>query len=703
MMSSLRLIQVLVLHSVGLAASAFSPIAVGFSHNQIPQEQREQQESRLFAHIPAGFKIKTTKSRVDAWWQPDFPNPADFRFNYHNLLTQTLAGQGIAAIQVPKTVAIVGGGAAGMTAARELHKCGFSVTIYEASDRIGGRLYTRGNPDGDTKASMELGAMRMPFFGDICPNEDGYAEGVRNSILEYYLLTEPREIYGNNAGAWLTRFPNPGQTEDAIVAGTGIYVNRGLGTKPDTEPFSNPQLIMWRDEESPENPDLETIQKCVTNFTDSWERAISPVYAGDDAESGSGKWEKAWNKIATFYDNMTFHDLALAEKIDLTNIDITSDDFHGDLGGIGMNSAQCKLLYTIGIGDGSWGAFYSISALWFLRCTIFGFNHELQTVEGYTRAETLFPFYKAEGIVDDASNPLCGPLYEGIQGLVEYLFYVPPSPDVPSLYLSEKAKLYTKTSVNEIKRTDAGVEVTDSIGNTKGYDFAIVTTTNPVAQISIKFTNFDETQLPQIKRTAAKTQHFISSCKLFFPLRTKYWKHEGNKIPQVLVTDTYVQDVYALEWNTKPDDDAGVILASYTWEDDAQKFLPFQADELSKLVLSKLSDITTLTTGQDITNYIDESKPVMFQWITQPTYIGCSKLYRAYSLTDDRRDLAYNQNHGKASHLYFCGENYGVEGGWTEPALRSALDAVIQINKNIESTFLNDVDSKYPKWPSTWV
>ena len=462
MMSSLRLIQVLVLHSVGLAASAFSPIAVGFSHYQIPQQQREQQESRLFAHIPAGFKIKTTKSRVDAWWQPDFPNPADFRFNYHNLLTQTLAGQGIAAIHVPKTVAIVGGGAAGMTAARELHKCGFSVTIYEASDRIGGRLFTRGNPDGDTKASMELGAMRMPFFGDICPNEDGYAEGVRNSILEYYLLTEPREIYGNNAGAWLTRFPNPGQTEDAIVAGTGIYVNRGLGTKPDTEPFSNPQLIMWPDEESPENLDLETIQKCVTNFTDSWERAISPVYAGDDAESGSGKWEKAWNKIATFYDNMTFHDLALAEKIDLTNIDITSDDFHGDLGGIGMNSAQSKLLYTIGIGDGSWGAFYSISALWFLRCTIFGFNHELQTVEGYTRAETLFPFYKAEGIVDDASNPLCGPLYEGIQGLVEYLFYVPPSPDVPSLYLSEKAKLYTNTSVNEIKRTDAGVEVTDS-------------------------------------------------------------------------------------------------------------------------------------------------------------------------------------------------------------------------------------------------
>ena len=59
-------------------------------------------------------------------------------------------------------VGIIGGGAAGLSAAFELRKLGFDITIFEASeDRIGGRVYTY-YFDEDKKYYGELGAMRIP-------------------------------------------------------------------------------------------------------------------------------------------------------------------------------------------------------------------------------------------------------------------------------------------------------------------------------------------------------------------------------------------------------------------------------------------------------------------------------------------------------------------------------------------------------------
>lgn len=59
------------------------------------------------------------------------------------------------------TVAIIGAGAAGLSAAYELARVGVMPLVYEASDRIGGRMYSYRFP-GDPRAIAELGAMRFP-------------------------------------------------------------------------------------------------------------------------------------------------------------------------------------------------------------------------------------------------------------------------------------------------------------------------------------------------------------------------------------------------------------------------------------------------------------------------------------------------------------------------------------------------------------
>jgi monoamine oxidase len=59
-----------------------------------------------------------------------------------------------------RTVCIVGGGIAGLTAAYELAKLNFKVTVLEATGRWGGRIFTHYFSDG---TYGEIGAMRIPL------------------------------------------------------------------------------------------------------------------------------------------------------------------------------------------------------------------------------------------------------------------------------------------------------------------------------------------------------------------------------------------------------------------------------------------------------------------------------------------------------------------------------------------------------------
>uniref|UniRef100_A0A3B5LJ60 L-amino-acid oxidase n=1 Tax=Xiphophorus couchianus TaxID=32473 RepID=A0A3B5LJ60_9TELE len=109
--------------------------------------------------------------------------------DYRELLD--IVTDGLPAARMPQHVAVIGGGMAGLTAAKVLEDAGHKVTIIEASERIGGRVETFRNRREGWYA--EMGAMRIPSFHKILLSFISKLKIPLNSFIQddintYYLV-----------------------------------------------------------------------------------------------------------------------------------------------------------------------------------------------------------------------------------------------------------------------------------------------------------------------------------------------------------------------------------------------------------------------------------------------------------------------------------------------------------------------------------
>jgi tryptophan 2-monooxygenase len=627
-------------------------------------------------------KIDLTRVRLAAPaspWLWSWPNTADYNFNYYNLLA--LAGDGgIGSNPNPNfRIAVIGGGVAGLTAARELYRSGYAnIDIYEATNRLGGRTFSV--PANGQQTCFELGAMRLPFFN-----------------------TDPNVLPGNNSAlAWYTTeygisfqpFPDPGSS----VANTGIYLNDGFGPVHVPAPGQKPELLLWITQglNPPPPPPTAALQAIydrwnafATMFTD----VVAPAY-------GTDGWTDLWHAIVENYWEINFRDFAY-----LPVRSAYDPSQPGNFGGLGLTQDQAQLLYTIGVGDGSWGAFYDISVLYIFRTMLFGYGNQHQLILGNLAGGP----QQNQQLTDSGGNTFMGPTYLGVQSYAECMFFEPvqsahASGSLYDAMQNGNVKLFTSTLVNSINKTGDGIVLTTKDGRIEApYDAVIMSPPTWAMQINTPMNGFDvATEWPFAVQTSFAMSHWIRSCKVMYPLKERFW--EVSRIPQLLSTDIQLQGVYAY---AAGETDPGVLLVSYTWEDDANKFLAqgFEAT-LGSSLLQLLDDILLRCTNvqQKISPFVDTSQgPTIMQWSLMPTYLACAKLYHERSWDLDYALLRYNQNFSARSGIYFAGEGFSVEGGWTEPALRGALDAVVHLINDSGGTFVGGFDfaTDYPRY-SEW-
>lgn len=165
--------------------------------------------------------------------------------------------------QLGSEIAIIGAGISGLIAAYELKKCGLMPVIYEATNRIGGRLYSKRFSFTDSKASKpicaELGAMRMP----------------KCSELFYYYLSK----FKINSGHL---FPDPGLVDTLLGLGKGRFFWRANTHLP---------------------PEIKQVSK-------KWENFILPIVASVHDAWQLGKLDKVaglWQHLQAKYENKSFY------------------------------------------------------------------------------------------------------------------------------------------------------------------------------------------------------------------------------------------------------------------------------------------------------------------------------------------------------------------------------------------------------------
>lgn len=608
-----------------------------------------------------------------ASWRGRFPNPPDLCFDYRKLVEQEF---GIAnATQPDYKICIVGAGVTGLTAARELLRCGFNnVTLLEQSHRIGGRhlsvVNTRQSPLlGSTP--FEMGAMRMPLF-----NKAGEAPTEGRSLLAYYCKLFDLQ---------LSDFPNPGT---AHVRSTGIYLHEGL-----LDGQAEPQMLIWKNPKGHTPPPSEKLQQVNSKwrqFADRMTQHVAQTYA-------TPNWEALWAAIVERYHRLSFRDLVMLPALARWRAEAP-----GDFGGLGLSQEESTIFYSIGIGDGSWGAFYDVCCLYPLRTAIFGFSSQLQLVHGRVDLEgnpRPAPYLGVSSLKDCGNLAFDPPRYLGLAALDECLLFMATKANGESFYdhcRQRDTGFLTDSSVTQLTKLDNGqIRVTYdwNASNPAGkaehqedFDAVIMTLPSWIIETRIRLINFSQAMLPYSVVNAYKTAHWETSCKIYAPLK-KSFLSKNKKIPQIIVTDSFIHDVYTYRYHDAYPHDC--ILLSYTWEDDATKLASFDDKTLVNKCVAELDRILQKATNikKPVSPYIDTKNAVVQRWMTDKNALGCAKLYRAGTYYDAVSLMQYNRDYAHVSGLYLSGESYSVDAGWTEPCLRGAIDAVIHLCNTTQATF----------------
>lgn len=609
-------------------------------------------------------------------WAARFPNPPDLCFDYRRLIEQT---GGIAQATRPEhRIAIVGAGITGLTAARELLRCGYThITLFEQSQRVGGRhLTVLSTPSASTQpcTPFELGAMRMPFF-----NRTGEPPKAGRSLMAYYAdLFELR----------ISDFPNPGTP---WVNATGIYLREGQ-----LEGEGDPTLLIWRNAQGDTPPPTSILQRVQEKWL-SFAKRFAVEVAG---RYGTAEWPALWSAIVERYHRLSFRDL-----VDLPKLDALNPEQPGDFGGLGMTADESAIFYSIGIGDGSWGAFYDVCCLYPLRTAIFGFSSHLQLVHGRVdeHGQPLpAPHLHAQPLPDSQGLPFQPPGYVGLVAMDECQLFMNIAELGTSLYehcIARQDGLLTDSSVVALqKREDGSIRVSyrwqhsapdHAQLRSQDFDSVILTLPSWLIETNLRLEGFGKALLPFSVIDAWKHAHWETSCKVYAGLDKAFLDHHPQ-LPQILVTDSFVHDVYAYRYNGSYAQDC--ILLSYTWEDDASKLSSFDDGELVEKCLKELDRILLRCTNiaEPISPYVDVGNIRIQRWLTDANALGCAKLYRAGTYYDAVSLMKYNRDLGGESGLYLAGESFSVDAGWTEPCLRTAVDAVINVCQRTQARFNGD-------------
>lgn len=245
-----------------------------------------------------------------------------------------------------KRVAIIGSGVAGTIAAREALAMGLCPVIFEAEDRIGGRLEARPYHDEDGSEApefSEMGAMRFPM-----------ASRSWLYLLNKVAGIESKPVDGNPA---FPPFPNPGKVPTKLLLGEDV-IHWAAGAP------------------APESELLEKVKSTFERFAESLMGPLEEARRTHDTK----KMEEIWQGYIDKYKDKSFY-AAVMEGMQQSDADWGEDEKNA--------------FAALGIGTGGFGPLYTTGFLEILRVMVNKLESDQHLIPIGTSA-ALDKFYKTE-------------------------------------------------------------------------------------------------------------------------------------------------------------------------------------------------------------------------------------------------------------------------------------------------------------------
>ncbi|WP_277590829.1 flavin monoamine oxidase family protein [Pseudomonas chlororaphis] len=555
----------------------------------------------------------------------------DFPFHYADFLQKAQGSPlgHVAPENYGKQVLIVGAGVAGLVAAYEAMRMGLHPVVVEASERIGGRLYSKvqGDPEnpGD-QVLCELGAMRFPVSG--------------KALFHYFRKVGMSE---NSAD-----FPNPGTA--AAISTVVDY----RGEKTYYEVDGNPDFP-----KPPEYTDLEN--QFFDNFLETYDFTAMEK-AMTEGSISQQTIKKLWNAIVnpatgTSGDDVSFY-AALLENS-------------------GWSKADIDLFGQIGFGTGGWNTDYPNSILELLRVLYTGLDADHQ-------------------LMFDGSSSLPQRLWSKTpKELGDMMKHWPAETTVETLAREVFPDPFHQ-EVRHIERQRDGsflVSITDTRNQkTQQRYFPSVIYTPHVRILDKLRYSGNPRSLPAMNSLlpidtweAIMYTHYMQSAKIFAATRRPFWNDpvaEGEQRKMsITLSDRLTRGTYLVDYSASKGDYKGSgIFLSYTWNDDALKFLgdrpaplPQHVDLCTNLLDNLYPDIKLNEQYSTVDAFVEHN------WEDQPLYLGAFKMNLPGQYEYQRRIFSQFMSDvgtDNPDRFILAGDDVSWTAGWAEGAVTTAINAV---------------------------
>jgi monoamine oxidase len=192
-------------------------------------------------------------------------------------------------------------------------------------------------------------------------------------------------------------------------------------------------------------------------------------------------------------------------------------------------------------------------------------------------------------------------------------------------------------------------------------DYAILTLPFPVLrhiEISPAFS--------RSKQRAIRQLHYDASAKIFMQFRRRFWETDDGIFGGGTVTDLPIRGLFYPEHGRETG--RGVLLASYTWSEDAQRWGPLSPDERLRQALDDVAEIHPAAPAE-----FECGASVM--WHDDPCAGGAFALFDPGQQTLLHRDIIAPEG-----RIRFAGEHASLAHAWIQGAIESGLREAQAIN-----------------------